>query len=652
LKASDVGSLMCTCSSMRSLADDDEEFAHLLLTKHLGPVKPLLRRILNEEEHEIAPNTYSYDARLIWATAYAKRNDELIHGEEKQRNESIDECAVHPRNHPVISKSGGLCMFSEGPRGGLQEEEADPEGWKKKEEKWDAEEAEQIQGYVAKGAEWCLAEARRLGFDDDDLPDVADVTNDEDFLEELRECKDREDRKATPPEKERKQARELLTDVVERWSSGKLLRTIGRYMNLCLSVHNPCCHMDEKKSAEVLGYKSQEMLRTAMVLGWDGLLERALELGASVASKSKEEEPMGPAERARELAQIRAERGAEREERQEREEMRRRRKPARIDMRLELEQGRKHSFIRMEIVLTALETGVMYDYPHMIEKAIELGADLQTQAWNALEIAVDMNRLIMVEFLLSPRVFGDWLASARSDDAAVVEYDFGKESDDPYAKMSPTRLGELFKMCCACGHYALPSLWVTEYDSESWFYENSRERRRKRTKKMFLEGMKMLRVLAPHISFRRLVLACPESLYEACSTYNGIQRRERDCLTIPDFCLMLLKSSWRVPDAELPTSAEVEAMLPPKGQWPVDIVRRREREERRAVMQARRAAPDFDPLEEEDYYSTPSGSEMDSDIEEMPGAVSMFHHDDSDDDDDDGSGDDSEPNEEDGEAAA
>ena len=261
LKASDVGSLMCTCSSMRSLADDDEEFAHLLLTKHLGPVKPLLMRILNEEEHEIAPNTYSYDARLIWATAYAKRNDELIHGEEKQRNESIDECAVHPRNHPVISKSGGLCMFSEGPRGGLQEEEADPEGWKKNEEKWDAEEAEQIQGYVAKGAEWCLAEARRLGFDDDDLPDVADVTNDEDFLEVLRECKDREDRKATPPEEERKQARELLTDVVERWSSGKLLRAIGRYMNLCLSVHNPCCHMDEKKSAEVLGYKSQEMLR-------------------------------------------------------------------------------------------------------------------------------------------------------------------------------------------------------------------------------------------------------------------------------------------------------------------------------------------------------------------------------------------------------
>ena len=133
----------------------------------------------------------------------------------------------------------------------------------------------------------------------------------------------------------------------------------------------------------------------------------------------------------------------------------------------------------------------MYDYPHMIEKAIELGADLQTQAWNALKIAVDMNRLIMVEFLLSPRVFGDWLASARSDDAAVVEYDFGKESDDPYAKMCPTRLGELFKMCCACGRYTLPSLWVTEYDSESWFYENSRERRRKRTKKMFLEGMKM-----------------------------------------------------------------------------------------------------------------------------------------------------------------
>ena len=99
-----------------------------------------------------------------------------------KRNESIDECAVHPRNHPVISKSGGLCMFSEGPRGGLQEEEADPEGWKKKEEKWDAEEAEQIQGYVAKGAEWCLAEARRLGFDDDDLPDVADVTNDKDAV--------------------------------------------------------------------------------------------------------------------------------------------------------------------------------------------------------------------------------------------------------------------------------------------------------------------------------------------------------------------------------------------------------------------------------------------------------------------------------------
>ena len=167
LKASDVGSLMCTCSSMRSLADDDEEFAHLLLTKHLGPVKPLLRRILNEEEHEIAPNTYSYDARLIWATAYAKRNDELIHGEEKQRNESIDECAVHPRNHNFFSTSGGLCMFSEGPRGGLQEEEADPEGWKKKEEKWDAEKAEQIQGYercrvVPRGGEAAGLRRRRL----------------------------------------------------------------------------------------------------------------------------------------------------------------------------------------------------------------------------------------------------------------------------------------------------------------------------------------------------------------------------------------------------------------------------------------------------------------------------------------------------------